>query len=153
MLILLLAFGALVGIRHFRKVAVAHESPTSVFHDDRVVELANAAEVGDVETIDRLARAGVDVNAMGRGRATPLFRAFFAKNRDGYQELMKHGADPNAITRIIHHAEVASTISSYNCREKLQFRSPKLLHPKVKRVGRVQSGTSPEEMRHIVVLA
>jgi ankyrin repeat protein len=62
-----------------------------------VAQLVVAAEKGDVETIDALVKKGIDVNAKGRYDVTPLLRSLLAKNKDGFDRLLKHGADPNIL--------------------------------------------------------
>lgn len=66
-----------------------------LFRDKQVLALVEAAEQGDVAKIDRLVDDGVDVNAHGKSKATPLRRALVARNKEGYLALLKHGADPN----------------------------------------------------------
>lgn len=66
-----------------------------LFRDKDVLALVEAAERGDVATIDRLVQQGVDVNARGKSGATPLLRALVARSKKGYSALLKHGADPN----------------------------------------------------------
>jgi ankyrin repeat protein len=69
----------------------------SLFSEPRVLKLVLAAEQGDTKTIDDLVKQGVDVNAKGRSDVTPLLRAFWAKNKEGFMALLRHGADPNAL--------------------------------------------------------
>ncbi|MBX3707647.1 MAG: ankyrin repeat domain-containing protein [Pseudomonadales bacterium] len=69
--------------------------PGDVFADARLIQLSKAAERGDLRTIDRLVRRGVDVNTVGLRGFTPLFFAVKASNLDGVAALLAHGADPN----------------------------------------------------------
>jgi hypothetical protein len=70
-----------------------------LFRDKRVVELVTAAENGDVKTIEKLAKAGVDVNARGSRDVTPLMRCIFKQNKEGCRALLENGADPNLLTK------------------------------------------------------
>lgn len=79
------------------KVDVEKTPPEQLFQNADVLTLVKAAGQGDVETIDRLVERGVDVNSRGRGGATPLLKAFFSKNREGYLALLRHGANPNLL--------------------------------------------------------
>jgi ankyrin repeat protein len=72
-------------------------SAASVFADKRVMELAGAAEKGDVDAIDALVKDGVDVNSKGRYNVTPLFRSLVARNKKGFEALLRHGANPNVL--------------------------------------------------------
>jgi ankyrin repeat protein len=72
-------------------------SAASIFADTRVAELASAAENGDVDVIDSLVKDGVDVNAKGRYNVTPLLRSLIARNKRGFDALLRHGADPNVL--------------------------------------------------------
>lgn len=74
------------------------DSANRLFRNKQVLALVEAAEHGDVPTIDCLVGQGVDVNARGKAGATPLLRALVASNKDGYLALLKHGADPNQHT-------------------------------------------------------
>jgi ankyrin repeat protein len=69
----------------------------SVFRDDRVRTLVVAAEAGDVDKINTLAKDGVDVNARGKYNVTPLLRSIQKKNKEGFEALLKLGADPNVL--------------------------------------------------------
>jgi ankyrin repeat protein len=71
------------------------EKANDYFSDPRVLELALAAEKGDVARIDALVKGGVDVNAKGRHDMTPLMYTFIKKNKEGYSALLRHKADPN----------------------------------------------------------
>lgn len=57
--------------------------------------LAIAAARGEVAEVDKLVKAGVNVNAVGRHDITPLWWAQFAANFDGFAALLDHGANPN----------------------------------------------------------
>lgn len=65
------------------------------YQDSRVVELVKAASVGNTHKVEKLAAGGVDVNAVGRGGATPLIWALHSKNYEGVEALLKVGANPN----------------------------------------------------------
>jgi ankyrin repeat protein len=67
------------------------------FSNKRVRALAEAAASGDVAKVDALVKQGVDVNAKGRGKVTPLLHCLFRQSREGYAALLKHKADPNVL--------------------------------------------------------
>lgn len=67
----------------------------SIFKDAQVAALANAAARGDVRTIDRLVRDGVNINAEGDEGWTPLAYATLSLNKRGFEKLLQLGADPN----------------------------------------------------------
>jgi hypothetical protein len=56
--------------------------------------LCKAIEARDINEIDRLARAGVNVNAKSRGNMTPLLWAF-PMGEDVFGKMLDLGADPN----------------------------------------------------------
>ena len=78
----------------------------TMFPDPAVRALAAAAAKGKLAEVDRLIADGVDVNAQGRSRGTPLFWAM--ANLEGFKRLLEHGADPNVIfvlgTSVVHTA-------------------------------------------------
>ena len=68
----------------------------NVFEDANVRNLAVAAAGGDVFTVyDLVTNQKVDVNSKGHDGITPLLWAFLARNKDGYRELLKNGANPD----------------------------------------------------------
>jgi ankyrin repeat protein len=69
--------------------------PELFFKDPQVLELVKAASSGDVETIERLVKAGVDVNARGERGLTPLWWTMRSANKAGFKRLLELGADPN----------------------------------------------------------
>jgi len=77
------------------KRAVAFMSLETMFPDEKVRALAKAAGKGKIQTIEKLAREGVDVNSRGAQGATPLFWAM--RNYKGFAKLLSLGADPNII--------------------------------------------------------
>lgn len=66
-----------------------------MFPDPQVRALAKAAGKGDVKKIRELVTNGVDVNAQGRSKGTPLYWAIHKGNLEGFEELLKQGASPN----------------------------------------------------------
>jgi hypothetical protein len=78
-----------------RRTAVAFMSLETMFPDPKVRELAKAAGKGKIKKIDQLVREGVNVNAQGTSRATPLFWAM--RDYDGFKRLLELGADPNIV--------------------------------------------------------
>ncbi|MCL4854134.1 MAG: hypothetical protein KJZ78_22470 [Bryobacteraceae bacterium] len=67
------------------------------FDDPQVVALCRAIEANDLDEIDRLITAGVNVNAKGKGNMTPLLWAFPDNKLERFKRLLEHGADPNVI--------------------------------------------------------
>jgi ankyrin repeat protein len=67
------------------------------FHDPQVLQVALAAGNGDIAKIDALKAAGVNIDAPGDGGITPLLWALAQRNKAGFEELLKLGADPNHI--------------------------------------------------------
>jgi hypothetical protein len=56
-----------------------------------------AAAKGDADEIERLVKAGGDIEARDRNRRTPLHVAIFLKRADAARRLLKLGADANAL--------------------------------------------------------
>jgi len=68
------------------------------FDDPQVVALCKAIEADDLKEMERLIRAGANVNAQGKGKMTPLMWAFPGNKLARFKLLLEHGADPNVIT-------------------------------------------------------
>jgi len=67
------------------------------FADPKVVALCHAIEANDLAEMDRLVKGGVDVNAQGKGKMTPLLWAFPDNSLARFEWLLEHGADPNVV--------------------------------------------------------
>lgn len=68
----------------------------NVFEDKDVRALAVAAAGGDTFSVYELIHEKkINVNSQGKDGITPLLWAFLAKNKDGYRELLKNGANPD----------------------------------------------------------
>ena len=65
------------------------------FTDPKVIALCHAIEANDLAEMDRLVRAGADVNAQGKHKMTPLLWAFPDNHLPRFKWLLEHGADPN----------------------------------------------------------
>jgi ankyrin repeat protein len=65
------------------------------FSDAQAAALAQAAAKGHTDEIARLLSEGVDVNARGKDGMTPLLWALFNQNKEGFECLLQHGANPN----------------------------------------------------------
>ncbi|MEY4244938.1 MAG: hypothetical protein RLZZ245_2523 [Verrucomicrobiota bacterium] len=65
------------------------------FTDPKVIALCRAIEANDLAEMDRLVKAGADVNAQGKDNMTPLLWAFPDNNLPRFKWLLEHGADPN----------------------------------------------------------
>lgn len=72
-------------------------TPSEIFQDQGLRELAEAAQHGNVKKINRLISKGVRVNGHGKYGMGPLFSAWQARNKIGYKTLLDRDADPNNI--------------------------------------------------------
>ena len=68
------------------------------FHDPQVVALCHAIQADDLKEMERLIKAGADINAQGKGKMTPLMWALPDNKLDRFKLLLEHGANPNVIT-------------------------------------------------------
>lgn len=88
-----------------------------IFEKSPYVEAAKAAGQGDVATLDKLIKEGIDVNYEGKETKTPwgtdtvtlLLWATLSENAKGAEALLRAGADPNKAT---HGGMVPLTIAS-----------------------------------------
>lgn len=67
------------------------------FTDPKVIALCRAIEVNDFVEMERLVKAGADVNAQGKGKMTPLLWAFPDNQLPRFKWLLEHGANPNVL--------------------------------------------------------
>jgi hypothetical protein len=67
------------------------------FTDSKVIALCKAIEAKDLAEMDRLVKAGADVNAQGKGKMTPVLWAFPDDQLPRFKWLLQHGANPNVI--------------------------------------------------------
>jgi len=67
------------------------------FSDPKVIALCKAIESNDLSKMDRLVKAGADVNAQGKDKMTPLLWAFPDNHLPRFKWLLEHGANPNVI--------------------------------------------------------
>lgn len=65
------------------------------FDDPQVVALCHAIEADDLPEIERLVKAGANVNARGKDNMTPLLWSFPENKPERFQKLLELGADPN----------------------------------------------------------
>lgn len=72
-------------------------TPSELFQNPNLRQLAMAAQRGDVDKISTLIHQGVDVNGKGKYGVTPLFSAWQVRNKRGYKALLEHGANPNVV--------------------------------------------------------
>ena len=67
------------------------------FTDPQVIALCHAIEANDLVEMERLVKAGADVNAQGKDKMTPLLWAFPDNHLPRFKWLLEHGANPNVI--------------------------------------------------------
>ena len=68
--------------------------------DAKSLSLSRAAGSGRTDEIKRLVLDGAAVNAVGMEEITPLWWALWADNFDGFEALLRLGANPNAPRRM-----------------------------------------------------
>lgn len=68
-----------------------------LFDTQLQIDLAKAAQRGDINKIAELVSKGADVNHTGKYSMRPLFWAIINKNLNGTRSLLEHGADPHAM--------------------------------------------------------
>jgi uncharacterized protein len=67
------------------------------FTDWQVIALCRAIEANDLAEMERLVKAGADVNAQGKDKMTPLLWAFPDNHLPRFKWLLEHGANPNVV--------------------------------------------------------
>jgi ankyrin repeat protein len=67
------------------------------FTDPQVIALCRAIEASDLAEMERLVKAGADVNAQGKDKMTPLLWAFPDNQLPRFKWLLEHGANPNVV--------------------------------------------------------
>jgi ankyrin repeat protein len=67
------------------------------FTDPQVIALCHAIEANDLAEMERLVKAGADVNAQGKDKMTPLLWAFPDNHLPRFKWLLEHGANPNVV--------------------------------------------------------
>ena len=67
------------------------------FTDPQVIALCRAIEANDIVEMERLVKAGADVNAQGKDKMTPLLWAFPDNHLPRFKWLLEHGANPNVV--------------------------------------------------------
>jgi ankyrin repeat protein len=78
------------------------------FSDPQARALAEAAARGNSREMERLVKAGADVNAKGSLGITPAWWAIRNRNKAGFAWLLEHGADPNPDVDSITVLEMAA---------------------------------------------
>jgi ankyrin repeat protein len=95
-LLMITGCGRLVGMRktfHQRCGWKAED----YFTDPQVIALCKAIEANDLAEMERLVKAGADINAQGKDKMTPLLWAFPDNHLPRFKWLLEHGANPNVI--------------------------------------------------------
>lgn len=77
------------------ELTVAGRSAQEAFHDESVVSLLHAVRNKDAKQARQLVDGGVNVNAMGKGGATPLIWMLGMQDLAAMKLLLELGADPN----------------------------------------------------------
>ncbi len=72
-------------------------TPSDLFQNRRLRQLAQAAQHGNAKKISGLIAQGVNVNGHGKYGIGPLFSAVQAGNKLGFETLLNRGADPNNV--------------------------------------------------------
>ncbi|WP_131282636.1 ankyrin repeat domain-containing protein [Blastopirellula marina] len=67
------------------------------FDDPQAIALCEAIAANDLQEIDRLVAAGANVNALGKGKMTPLLWALPDNHPERFGKLLELGANPNVI--------------------------------------------------------
>jgi len=68
------------------------------FEEPEIIQLCRAIELNDLAAMERIIKAGADVNAQGKGNMTPLLWAFPDNKLERFKLLLEHSANPNVIT-------------------------------------------------------
>jgi ankyrin repeat protein len=88
-------------VRHLLPERTTHERfgwrAEDYFTDPQVIALCHAIEAKDLTEMERLVKAGADVNAQGKGKMTPLMWAFPDNELPRFKWLLEHGANPNVV--------------------------------------------------------
>jgi ankyrin repeat protein len=71
--------------------------PEAYFTDPKVIALCHAIEGNDLAEMERLVKAGANVNAQGKDKMTPLLWAFPDNHLPRFKWLLEHGANPNVV--------------------------------------------------------
>ena len=67
------------------------------FADPKVIALCRAIEANDLAEMERLVKAGADVNSQGKDKMTPLLWAFPDNHLPRFKWLLEHSANPNVV--------------------------------------------------------
>jgi len=67
------------------------------FNDPQVIALCRAIEANDLTEMERLVKAGADVNSQGKDKMTPLLWAFPDNHLPRFNWLLEHSANPNVV--------------------------------------------------------
>ena len=87
--ILAIASPAYAGVR------CAGRTLSKAYQDPKSLSLVKAAVRGDAKSIQALVQGGANVNHLEPGAVPPLLWAICADNVEGFEALLKAGADPN----------------------------------------------------------
>jgi len=82
------------------------------FTDEKVIQLCKAIERNNVPLMEKLIKAGANVNAVGRDGMTPLLWAFPDDKIERFECLLKHGADAGVPFRSAFNTRGAIVVGS-----------------------------------------
>jgi len=93
--VILLIVVSLSSCLSFAKTRCAGCTHDQAYSDPQALALVGAAVRGDAKEVERLVKAGANPNHLEEGTVPMLIWTMCAKNKDGYEALLRAGADPN----------------------------------------------------------
>jgi ankyrin repeat protein len=79
----------------YAEVHCAGRALSSAYQDSKAISLVRAAVRGDVRSVQSLVQSGADVNHLEPGAVPPLLWTICADSVEGFEALLKAGANPN----------------------------------------------------------
>ncbi|UXK08876.1 hypothetical protein N5094_01105 [Shewanella putrefaciens] len=77
------------------KMEQFNHAPEEFFNEPNVIELALAALNNNEKKVEELMQQGIDINYQGKDGMTPLLWVLGQQNKQGFNLLLRLGADPN----------------------------------------------------------